>query len=205
MLWLLSVGIAGATAAIEATSGSTGTSNWQATGNIATILIAFLTLLTLAYVIQQTRALIVQAETSLQHLREYTERSRLDLAYQLVLRFGDPEFNHHVYEAMKVLDRGDLSKDVIMELFHNRDKEFRYDFRIMSNFMESLAYMYEQNHADRDVIWNIFYGIVIGYYKSAENSGIIDGLREEYGKYGKGVLAKWEWLAREFERKGEPH
>jgi len=206
MIWSLAPSLTSVALAVEATVGAAATpSNFQLAANIATILVALAAIATLAYLAKQTTGILIQARSSIEQLREYTQRSQLDLAYQMSMRFGDPKFNRHIFDAMKILEDGTLSKDKIMELFQDRNKPFRFDFRILSNFMEGLSYMYEQGHANRDVIWNTFYGIVIGYYKVAEGSGIIDGLREEYGKYGKGVLAKWEWLSKEFKRIGEPH
>lgn len=141
-------------------------------------------------------------------LQQARDQAKRDLTHHLFSRWSDPTFIKHIYEARVVLELGKERCDHVSlfknasSLFEGQSWPFRLNVLCLATFMEYLAASYFQEDVDRDLVWKLFYKLVVMYFELMRKTGIYGHMQSEYGI---GVLHSWKELAKEFENRRAPH
>jgi len=169
--------------------------------DVSTIVASVAAVGALIYIAKQASQIRRQTELSLAQIQEFSRRSRIDLAYDLISKYGDPHYLGHFRSALKVLDDKGTLPSKKAEMMADLTNPFSFDFQVLVTFMENLANLYSSNHVDRDIIKKSLFTPVWQYYKRAERSEIIEELRK---KYSVTVGTLWQNLAEKWEKEARP-
>jgi hypothetical protein len=128
-------------------------------------------------------ATIIAAFAILVGLREYkrSERqSKIENTIRYISKFYDPVFIQYNIDARRKIMQGAKVDDIV------KDDKIRPQAVSIFNYFEDLAYMYQQEIIDRDVIRDLMKGPICDFYESSTD------ILEHFKTKESGLMGSWK-------------
>lgn len=168
---------------------------------IAQIVASVTAIVALVFIARQTKGIKEQAVGIKQQVEEFARQGRIQRAYEIIIRYGEPQYREYFRRARSILKDQNLSPAQKLQKLKDPNDDFSYNFAILACYMENLANLYLNGHVDERLVKWSLYSPVKDFFKEAEKSEVIDELRKGQPT----CLKLWQDLADQWTKEGPPY
>lgn len=140
---------------LQETAAQAEPSTLSVVAEVAVIVGAILTAGALVYAGRQVQLLRQQLQTDIRH-------ERIRRSFDFISRWNDPTFDEVRANVAGFLRTQPSAEEI--EKKRENDEEFRANLSLLVNFLEELGVAWNRRAVNRDVVFDFFGGVVVGYW-----------------------------------------